>query len=191
MQTQTQPPRYSVHSIIPTKILIPKHIEIGRLIGRDGRNLKPIADGTGTFIHVNTTTNPARIEIKIKQLSNASYLSPKGRINEAENQLNDLIKKLEEKGNRRKVKPVKNRINEENEENDQLIKELKKEGNRRKVPLKKKENDIGFLRSDYDRHATLKYQKGIESKKERKYSKREMNEQINYEQQALKYFKHT
>src|SRR3954471_264945 len=140
MQTQTQIPRYSV---IPTRIPIPQYIKIGRLIGSKGNNLKPIADGTGTFIHVNTNTKPVQFEIKIKRHCNASNLLPfENRINEAKDQLNDLLKELEE------------------------------ERNRNKFPLKKKENDIGFLCSD-NRHATLKYQKEIELRKERKYSKRE------------------
>ncbi|RGB42799.1 hypothetical protein C1646_682476, partial [Rhizophagus diaphanus] len=48
----------------PTKIDIPKHNLIGRLIGHEGCNLKLIAEETGTYIRV-INTKPAYIEIKI------------------------------------------------------------------------------------------------------------------------------
>ncbi|CAG8669453.1 15617_t:CDS:2 [Rhizophagus irregularis] len=74
----------------PTKINIPKHIDIGRLIGRDGRNLKPIAKKTGTYISVNTIAIPAKFEIK---LDNKSTLPPsKERIKEAIDKLEALLK---------------------------------------------------------------------------------------------------
>ncbi|RGB38043.1 hypothetical protein C1646_665722 [Rhizophagus diaphanus] len=74
----------------PTKIDIPKHIDIGRLIGRDGRNLKPIAKKTGTHISVNTIAIPAKFEIK---LDNKSTLPPsKERIKEAIYKLEALLK---------------------------------------------------------------------------------------------------
>src|ERR1044072_2177810 len=93
------------------EIPIPRYVKIGALIGCKGRNLKPIADRTGTYIHVNVYT--AQIEIKINQKSNATPVD--NRINEAKNQLNDLIKELEKERN---------------------------------LPLKKKENNVGFLRSN-------------------------------------------
>ncbi|CAB4390293.1 unnamed protein product [Rhizophagus irregularis] len=74
----------------PTKINIPKHIDIGRLIGRDGRNLKPIAKKTGTYISVNTIAIPAKFEIK---LDNKCTLPPsKERIKEAIDKLEALLK---------------------------------------------------------------------------------------------------
>ena|ERR1051325_1398772 len=145
MQTQIQ-------FIVPVKIPIPRYVKIGALIGCKGRNLKPIADRTGTYIHVNVNT--AQIEIKINQKSNATPVD--NRINEAKNQLNDLIKELE------------------------------KERNRKKVPLKKKENNVGFLRNNDNRHETLR---DTELRKERRYSKREMNEQTDSVQQVNRYFK--
>ncbi|CAB4404544.1 unnamed protein product [Rhizophagus irregularis] len=53
--------------LISTVIPIPEHIEVGKLIGREGRNLKPISAKTGTFVSVNTNTNPAQIEIKYQK----------------------------------------------------------------------------------------------------------------------------
>ncbi|GBB93133.1 hypothetical protein RclHR1_21140004 [Rhizophagus clarus] len=73
-----------------TKINIPKHINIGRLIGRDGRNLKPIAEITGTHISVNTITTTPHFEIRIN--NNSTLPSSKDRIREASNKLEDLLK---------------------------------------------------------------------------------------------------
>uniref|UniRef100_U9SHT9 Kelch-like protein 17 n=1 Tax=Rhizophagus irregularis (strain DAOM 181602 / DAOM 197198 / MUCL 43194) TaxID=747089 RepID=U9SHT9_RHIID len=39
------------------------YFQLGRLIGREGCNLKPIAEKTGTYIHVITDTKPAHFEI--------------------------------------------------------------------------------------------------------------------------------
>jgi hypothetical protein len=74
----------------PTKINIPKHIIIGRIIGREGRNLKPIAEATGTHITVNTVSIPAHFEIRINGKSTLS--SSKDRIKEASNKLEELLK---------------------------------------------------------------------------------------------------
>src|SRR5687767_12510187 len=89
------------------RIPIPKNIEIGRLIGRNGLNLKPISDRTGTFISVNTNTKPAQIEIKINRQSNSDLASFENRMNKAKDQLNDLIKKLEIEKSRQKAPLMK------------------------------------------------------------------------------------
>src|SRR5687767_15127698 len=46
---------------------IKSYIEIGKLIGRKGRNIKPIEKETGTCIYINTEVNPRQIEIKINK----------------------------------------------------------------------------------------------------------------------------
>ncbi|PKY44715.1 hypothetical protein RhiirA4_400250, partial [Rhizophagus irregularis] len=51
------------YSTVSTTMEIPKNVEIGKLIGRKGRNLKPIEKGTGTRIYINTEVNPRQIEI--------------------------------------------------------------------------------------------------------------------------------
>ncbi|RIA90884.1 hypothetical protein C1645_768808 [Glomus cerebriforme] len=86
---------------IPIRIDIPQYIEIGRLIGREGHKIKPIAERTGTSIHVNTNTKPAKVEIKIINQIN-SFPPSKNRIEEARDQINKLIKDLGiEKSNRK------------------------------------------------------------------------------------------
>ncbi|RGB36319.1 hypothetical protein C1646_667048 [Rhizophagus diaphanus] len=55
------------YSTVSTTMEIPKNVEIGKLIGRKGRNLKPIEKGTGTRIYINTEVNPRQIEIKINK----------------------------------------------------------------------------------------------------------------------------
>lgn len=82
--------------LISTVIPIPEHIEVGKLIGREGRNLKPISTKTGTFVSVNTKTNPAQIEIKY----NPHYSPSNNQINEAKDLLNNLIKNIEKKEKR-------------------------------------------------------------------------------------------
>ncbi|GBC04620.1 hypothetical protein RclHR1_05790001 [Rhizophagus clarus] len=83
-----------------TKINIPKYIEIGKLIGREGCNLKPIEEETGTRIKVNTDTKPAHIEIKINE--KITLLSCKDRVKEASNKLNNLMKTISEKEKKKK-----------------------------------------------------------------------------------------
>ncbi|PKY55855.1 hypothetical protein RhiirA4_410836, partial [Rhizophagus irregularis] len=51
------------YSTVLTIIKISGHVEIGKLIGRKGRNLKPIEKGTGTHIYINTKISPRQIEI--------------------------------------------------------------------------------------------------------------------------------
>lgn len=82
--------------LISTVIPIPEHIEVGKLIGREGRNLKPISAKTGTFVSVNTNTNPAQIEIKY----NPHYLPFNNQINEVKKLLNNLTKNIEKEEKR-------------------------------------------------------------------------------------------
>uniref|UniRef100_U9T6P0 K Homology domain-containing protein n=1 Tax=Rhizophagus irregularis (strain DAOM 181602 / DAOM 197198 / MUCL 43194) TaxID=747089 RepID=U9T6P0_RHIID len=75
-----------------SSILIPQNIEIGKLIGREGRNLKPISEKTGTHIYVDTNKIPAQIKIYV---NNKKEIPPfENRINDASSQLNDLINKI-------------------------------------------------------------------------------------------------
>ncbi|RIA84921.1 hypothetical protein C1645_831582 [Glomus cerebriforme] len=95
MQTQIQNPRYSTISIISTRITIPQNVEIGKLIGFRGHNLKKIGGKTNTFIYVNSDTNPAQIEISLKNFSNGS----EKKITKALDKLDKLIKSLETERN--------------------------------------------------------------------------------------------
>ncbi|PKK60782.1 hypothetical protein RhiirC2_856677 [Rhizophagus irregularis] len=61
-------------------IPIPQNILIGKLIGREGRNIKPIAERTGTHIYVDTNKIPAQINI---------YVNNKKEIPPFENRIND------------------------------------------------------------------------------------------------------
>ncbi|CAB4446903.1 unnamed protein product [Rhizophagus irregularis] len=61
------------YSVVSTTIEVSKHIEIGKLIGRKGRNLKPIAEKTG-------------------RVGNSS---PGKRIDEAKFQIDKLLKDIE------------------------------------------------------------------------------------------------
>jgi hypothetical protein len=85
MQTQTK--------VDITRINIPKYITIGRLIGREGCNLKPITEETGTYINVNTETRPAQLEIRLN--NKITLLSSKDRVKEASDKLKNLMKKIE------------------------------------------------------------------------------------------------
>ncbi|PKC07422.1 hypothetical protein RhiirA5_359196, partial [Rhizophagus irregularis] len=51
------------YSTISTTMEISENVEVGKLIGRRGRNIKPIEKGTGTCIYINTEVNPRQIEI--------------------------------------------------------------------------------------------------------------------------------
>ncbi|CAB4417679.1 unnamed protein product [Rhizophagus irregularis] len=55
------------YSTISTTMEISENVEVGKLIGRGGRNIKPIEKGTGTCIYINTEVNPRQIEIKINK----------------------------------------------------------------------------------------------------------------------------
>ncbi|GBC15383.2 hypothetical protein GLOIN_2v719779 [Rhizophagus irregularis DAOM 181602=DAOM 197198] len=73
-------------------ISIPQNVEIGKLIGREGRNLKPISEKTGTYIYIDTKINPAQIKIYInKKKENPPF---ENKINDARNQLNNLMKNI-------------------------------------------------------------------------------------------------
>uniref|UniRef100_U9UIF3 K Homology domain-containing protein n=1 Tax=Rhizophagus irregularis (strain DAOM 181602 / DAOM 197198 / MUCL 43194) TaxID=747089 RepID=U9UIF3_RHIID len=88
-------------------IPIPQQIEIGKLIGREGRNIKPIAERTGTHIYVDKITKPAQISISVNKKKEGPPF--KNRIDEARNQLNDLMKDISAQNERKnnKIKKVK------------------------------------------------------------------------------------
>ncbi|CAB5370322.1 unnamed protein product [Rhizophagus irregularis] len=88
------------NSIVSTTIKISKDIEVGRLIGRKGRNLKPIAEKTGTHIHVIENTNPIEIKIEIIK-DRVGNSSPWERIDEAKFQLDKLLEDIETKSQRK------------------------------------------------------------------------------------------
>ena len=132
------------------KVSILQNIEIGKLIGRGGRNLKPIAEETGTSIVVNTNTNPAQFEITINQSGRFEFFSSsRNRINEAKDRLNNLMK------------------------------DFGKESKRRLL-VEERGNYVEFLNDfDNNRPEVLKYQKEINAKKERRKIKREIKSTIN------------
>ncbi|GBB92270.1 hypothetical protein RclHR1_19940001 [Rhizophagus clarus] len=84
---------------------------IGKLIGREGRNIKPIAERTGTNIYIEKNTIPAQIKINVNKKKEGPPLG--SRIDEARRQLNDLMKNISEQNNNilerknNKIKKVK------------------------------------------------------------------------------------
>ncbi|CAB4417362.1 unnamed protein product [Rhizophagus irregularis] len=90
------------YSTVLTIIEISDHVEIGKLIGRKGRNLKPIAEKTGTHIHVIDNTNPTQIEIKIIK-DRVGNSSPGKRIDEAKFQIDKLLKDIETRNQRKDI----------------------------------------------------------------------------------------
>ncbi|RGB38556.1 hypothetical protein C1646_740511 [Rhizophagus diaphanus] len=88
-------------------IPIPQQIEIGKLIGREGRNIKPIAESTGTNIYIDKTTKPEQITIRVNKKKEGPPF--KNRIDEARNQLTDLMKNISAQNERKnnKIKKVK------------------------------------------------------------------------------------
>ncbi|RIA81697.1 hypothetical protein C1645_789858 [Glomus cerebriforme] len=136
---------YTVTSttVTSTVIPIPQHLEIGKIIGREGRNLKPICEKTGTFISVNTNTKPAQIEIKY----NIRLPPPSNnQINEAKNLLNNLVEKID--------KERKKHLKEKRENNVRFLDDFNRN-------------------NGSNNHTVSRYHKEISVKKERKQSKRE------------------
>jgi hypothetical protein len=86
---------YSTVSVI---IEIIKPIDVDKLIGHKGCNLKPIATRTGTNIHVEKNTKPTQIVIKDSRINGNSADE---RINDAKCRLGRLIQDItkEEKKN--------------------------------------------------------------------------------------------
>ncbi|RGB28014.1 hypothetical protein C1646_673547 [Rhizophagus diaphanus] len=127
-------------SVVSTIIKISKDIEVGRLIGRKGRNLKPIAEKTGTHMHVIENTNPVEIKIEIIK-DRVRNSSPWERIDEAKFQLDKLLEDIETKSQRKDIeKEEKNvRISENGKHqqatprnhNDNDSKEKRKRSNRK------------------------------------------------------------
>ncbi|RGB39890.1 hypothetical protein C1646_753910 [Rhizophagus diaphanus] len=70
------------YSVVSTTIEISKHIEIGKLIGRKGRKLKPIAE----------------------------RLSPEKRIDEAKFQIDKLLKGIETRNQRKDIEKVEKNV---------------------------------------------------------------------------------
>ncbi|CAB5217541.1 unnamed protein product [Rhizophagus irregularis] len=93
------------HSIISTTMEIPKHVVIGKLIGRRGRKIKPIEKGTGTHILITTEENLRQIEIRINRdvKDKNENISPGERINEAICQVDKLIEDIEMRNRRKDI----------------------------------------------------------------------------------------
>jgi hypothetical protein len=101
METQTQ--NSIRYSIVSTIIAVSKNFEIGRIIGRKGRNIRPIEERTCTHIHVIDNTNPTQIEIKAENISSGNG------IDEAICQINNLLEDIEIRDQRKElVKEEKN-----------------------------------------------------------------------------------
>ncbi|CAB4405210.1 unnamed protein product [Rhizophagus irregularis] len=93
------------YSTVSTTMEIPKNVEIGKLIGRKGRNLKPIEKGTGTRIYINTEVNPRQIEIKINKddKDRDENISPWDWINKAICQIDKLLEDIEIRSRRKDI----------------------------------------------------------------------------------------
>ncbi|GBB88734.1 hypothetical protein RclHR1_15310001 [Rhizophagus clarus] len=78
---------------VSTTIEFKSNIEIGKLIGREGCNLRTIASGTGTSIHAEKDEkNTEAIQIEIKDIKKSD--SSGERINKAISKLVELEKKV-------------------------------------------------------------------------------------------------
>uniref|UniRef100_U9SYD9 K Homology domain-containing protein n=1 Tax=Rhizophagus irregularis (strain DAOM 181602 / DAOM 197198 / MUCL 43194) TaxID=747089 RepID=U9SYD9_RHIID len=93
------------YSTVSTTMEIPKNVEIGKLIGRKGRNLKPIEEGTGTRIYINTEVNPRQIEIKINNddKDRDENISPWDWINKAICQIDKLLEDIDIRSRRNDI----------------------------------------------------------------------------------------
>jgi hypothetical protein len=177
-------------------ISIPQHIEVGKLIGREGRNLKPIAERTGTHIYIDTKINPAQIKIHInKKKENPPF---ENRINDARNQLNNLMKNISKSKARlpkeqvedRSTPTITNIVNEDLPErfsqsefeerhnkdrrNKNMIKKLENSDEMCWYGVDCKKNFCKFKHPQYiDQHLISKYKKEIETKKHRRDFKKE------------------
>ncbi|RGB30404.1 hypothetical protein C1646_765394 [Rhizophagus diaphanus] len=128
-----------------TIIEISDHVEIGKLIGRNGRYLKPIEKGTGTHIYINTKISPRQIEIKINNKDNEDRdenISTEERINKAICQIDKLLEDIE----------IRNR----------------------KKDIEKEKNDSRISDNDNHQHATPRNHKDNDQKEKRKRFKRKM-----------------
>ncbi|PKY63157.1 hypothetical protein RhiirA4_491196 [Rhizophagus irregularis] len=98
------------NSTISTTMEISENVEVGKLIGRGGRNIKPIERGTGTCIYINTKVNPRQIEIKI----NKDYkfkdenISLWEWINKAICQIDNLLEDIEVRNRKKDIEKEKN-----------------------------------------------------------------------------------
>ncbi|RGB38570.1 hypothetical protein C1646_806066 [Rhizophagus diaphanus] len=147
METQIQ--NSIRYSIVSTTIEISKDIEIGKLIGRKGRNLKPIAEKTGTHIHVSDNTNPAQIEIKIIK-GRVGNSSPGKRIDEAKFQIDKLLKDIETRNQRKDI-----------EKEEKNVRILDNGNHQQATPKNHKDNDLKEERKRFKRktpHMTKKRQ---------------------------------
>ncbi|CAB4410892.1 unnamed protein product [Rhizophagus irregularis] len=98
------------NSAISTTMEISENVEVGKLIGRGGRNIKPIERGTGTCIYINSKVNPRQIEIKI----NKDYkfkdenISLWEWINKAICQIDNLLEDIEVRNRKKDIEKEKN-----------------------------------------------------------------------------------
>ncbi|EXX69404.1 uncharacterized protein OCT59_015637 [Rhizophagus irregularis] len=91
------------YSTVLTIFEIPDHVEIGKLIGRKGRNLKPIEKGTGTHIYIYKEISPRQIEIKINNdnKDRGENISTGERINKAICQIDKLLEDIKIRNQRK------------------------------------------------------------------------------------------
>ncbi|PKB91756.1 hypothetical protein RhiirA5_447661, partial [Rhizophagus irregularis] len=103
------------------------------------RNLKPIAEKTGTHIHVIDNTNPAQIEIKIIK-GRVGNSSPGKRIDEAKFQVDKLLKDIETRNQRKNIEKVEKNVRISDNSNHQKA-----------TPRNHKDNDMKEKRKKFKR----------------------------------------
>jgi hypothetical protein len=132
-----------------TIIAISKDIEIGKIIGRKGRNLKPIAERACTHIHVIDNTNPTQIEIKNK----GENSSPGKGIDEAICQIDKLLENTELRDRRKDIVKEEKNVRFSDNDNYQYAipsdNDLKKERVRlrRKMPHTTKKRQVRYFKN--------------------------------------------
>jgi hypothetical protein len=151
MAAQTQnSTRYSIVSAVIA--ISKKNIEIGKIIGRKGRNLKPIAERTCTHIHVIDNTNPTQVEIKNKAENN----SPGKGIDEAICQIDKLLEDIEIRDQKKDIVKGEKRVRFSDNNNYQHAmprnhndNDLKEEGKRvrRKKPRTNKKRQVRYFKN--------------------------------------------
>ncbi|CAB4463685.1 unnamed protein product [Rhizophagus irregularis] len=180
-------------------IPIPQNILIGKLIGREGRNIKPIAERTGTHIYVDTNKIPAQIKIYV---NNKKEIPPfENRINDASSQLNDLLNKISQQENKKvdkikkkkelslfenrindaKISSFENRINDASNQLNDSTKQISKQGidniNKKKEVFLF-ENRIGQLNDLINGFPKQKNKKIDKDKKGKKKEKKKKDKKV-------------
>ncbi|RGB29612.1 hypothetical protein C1646_672334 [Rhizophagus diaphanus] len=151
------------YSTVLTTIEISDNVEIGKLIGREGSNLKPIEKGTGTHIYINTKISPRQIEIKINNKDNkdrGENISTGERINKAIcQQIDKLLEDIEVSNRRKDVEKEGKfvRIADNGTNHQQAIPKNHKDNNqkekrkrsKRKMPNTNKTRQVKYFKKKY------------------------------------------